>query len=230
MWGNNIVLPPCAGIVLAEDLVTSPLPAIQEFSTGEILSGAASPTTSKHTSTAVTTDPTTAKSTTEPPTTPHHNITNSTTEAPTTTHHNVTNSTTVAPTTTHHNITNSTTVVPTTTHHNVTNSTTVAPTTTHHNITNSTTQPPTTTATAPPPTTPPVPNPTVGNYSVKSDNVTVCLLAKMGLQFSFKMSAVGTICLCRGTQEFKFSILCEAITHLQVLFCSCFLEFQLSDS
>ncbi len=118
MWGNNIVLPPCAGIVLAEDLVTSPLPAIQEFSTGEILSGAASPTTSKHSSTAVTTGPTThhttAKSTTEPPTTPHHNITNSTTEAPTTPHHNITNSTTEPPTTPHHNVTNSTTEAPTT--------------------------------------------------------------------------------------------------------------------
>ncbi len=219
MWGNNIVLPPCAGIVLAEDLVTSPLPAIQEFGTGEILSGAASPTTSKHSSTAVTTGPTThhttAKSTTEPPTTPHHNITNSTTEAPTTPHHNITNSTTEPPTTPHHNVTNSTTEAPTTPHHNVTNSTTEAPTTTA--------------TTPPPPTTPPVPNPTVGNYSVKSDNVTVCLLAKMGLQFSFKMSAVGAICLCRGTQELKFLILCEAITHLQVLFC-CFLEFQLSDS
>ncbi|KTG03181.1 hypothetical protein cypCar_00000455 [Cyprinus carpio] len=54
-----------------------------------------------------------------------------------------------------------------------------APTTVHSNAT---------TATTPPPTSPPVPNPTVGNYSVKSDNATVCLLAKMGLQFRFRMS------------------------------------------
>uniref|UniRef100_A0A673LQ17 Lysosome-associated membrane glycoprotein 2-like n=1 Tax=Sinocyclocheilus rhinocerous TaxID=307959 RepID=A0A673LQ17_9TELE len=133
------------------DLVTSSLPATQEFSTSKILSGSSSPTTSKHSSAAISTAllHTTTKSTTEAPTTMHHNTTNSTTEAPTTMHHNTTNSTTEAPTTTHSNAT---------------------------------------TAPTPPPTTPPVPNPTVGNYSVKSDNVTVCLLAKMGLQFSFKMS------------------------------------------
>ncbi|XP_016413735.1 lysosome-associated membrane glycoprotein 1-like isoform X2 [Sinocyclocheilus rhinocerous] len=221
-----------SGIVHAEDLVTSSLPATQEFSTSKILSGSSSPTTSKHSSaaisTAVTTGPTThhtttkytteptttphftttkstteptttphfttTKSTTEPTTTPHHTTTKSTTEPPTTMHHNTTNSTTEAPTTMHHNTTNSTTEAPTTMHHNTTNSTTEAPTTMHHNTTNSTTEAPTTThsnattAPTPPPTTPPVPNPTVGNYSVKSDNVTVCLLAKMGLQFSFKMS------------------------------------------
>uniref|UniRef100_A0A8C1S7R0 Lysosomal-associated membrane protein 2 n=1 Tax=Cyprinus carpio TaxID=7962 RepID=A0A8C1S7R0_CYPCA len=141
-----------SGIVHADDLVTSPLPAIQELSTSQTLSSTSSPTTSKHSS-AVTTVPTT-----------HPNTTNSTTAPPTTPHHNTTNSTTAPPTTPHHNTTNSTTEVPTTAHTNAT------------------------TAPTPPPTSPPVPNPTVGNYSVKSDNATVCLLAKMGLQFSFKMS------------------------------------------
>uniref|UniRef100_A0A8C2PR88 Lysosomal-associated membrane protein 2 n=1 Tax=Cyprinus carpio TaxID=7962 RepID=A0A8C2PR88_CYPCA len=156
-----------SGIVHADDLVTSPLPAIQELSTSQTLSSTSSPTTSKHSS-AVTTVPTT-----------HPNTTNSTTAPPTTPHHNTTNSTTAPPTTPHHNTTNSTTAPPTTPHHNTTNSTTEVPTTAHTNAT---------TAPTPPPTSPPVPNPTVGNYSVKSDNATVCLLAKMGLQFSFKMS------------------------------------------
>ncbi|XP_016087620.1 lysosome-associated membrane glycoprotein 2 isoform X2 [Sinocyclocheilus grahami] len=191
-----------SGIVHAEDLVTSSLPATQEFSSSKILSGSSSPTTSKQstaaTSTAVTTGPTThhttTKSITEPTTIPHLTTTKSTTEPPTTMHFTTTNSTTEAPTTMHLTTTNSTTEAPTTMHHNTTNSTTEAPTTMHHNTTNSTTEAPTTvhsnatTAPTPPPTTPPVPNPTVGNYSVKSDNVTVCLLAKMGLQFSFKMS------------------------------------------
>ncbi|XP_042626170.1 lysosome-associated membrane glycoprotein 2 isoform X1 [Cyprinus carpio] len=147
-----------SGIVHADDLVTSPLPAIQELSTSQTLSSTSSPNTSKHSS-AVTTVPTT-----------HPNTTNSTTAPPTTPHHNTTNSTTAPPTTPHHNTTNSTTAPPTTPHHNTTNSTTEVPTTAHTN------------------SSPPVPNPTVGNYSVKSDNATVCLLAKMGLQFSFKMS------------------------------------------
>ncbi|XP_016099871.1 lysosome-associated membrane glycoprotein 2-like [Sinocyclocheilus grahami] len=146
------------GIVHADDLVTSPLPAIQKLSTNQIISSTSSPTTNKPSSAA-----TSAAVTTEFPTT-HHNTTNSTTEPPTTPHHNTTNSTTEPPTTPHHNTTNSTTEAPTTAHSNAT------------------------TAPTPPPTSPPVPNPTVGNYSVKSDNVTVCLLAKMGLQFSFKMS------------------------------------------
>ncbi|XP_026081223.1 lysosome-associated membrane glycoprotein 2 isoform X2 [Carassius auratus] len=143
-----------SGIVYADVLVTSSIPAAS--------------TPSKHTSAVTTPLPTT-----------HHNTTNSTTEAPTTPHHNTTNSTTEAPTTPHHNTTNSTTEAPTTPHHNTTNSTTEAPTTAHTNAT---------TAPTPPPTSSPVPNPTVGNYNVKSDNDTVCLLAKMGLQFSFKMS------------------------------------------
>ncbi|XP_058653909.1 lysosome-associated membrane glycoprotein 2 isoform X1 [Onychostoma macrolepis] len=185
-----------SGIVLAEELVPSPLPALQELYTSKIPSGT-SPTNSMAKSTTVPpTSPhhSTAKSTTVPPTSPHHSTTKPTTEPPTTMHHNITNSTTEAPTTMHHNITNSTTEAPTTMHHNITNSTTEAPTTMHHNITNSTTEAPTTmhtnatTAPPPPPTSPPVPSPTVGNYSVKSDNVTVCLMAKMGLQFSFKMS------------------------------------------
>ncbi len=256
-WGNNIVLPPCAGIVLAEELVTTPLPAIQEFSTSKILSGTSAPTNSKYSSTAVTTGRTTAKSTTEPPTTPHNTTTKSTTEPPTTPHNTTTKSTTEPPTTPHNTTTKSTTEPPTTPHntttkstteppttphntttkstteppttpHNTTTkSTTEPPTTMHHNITNSTTEAPTTahsnatTAPTPPPTSPPVPNPTVGNYSVKSDNVTVCLLAKMGLQFSFKMSEVGTKCLCRRTKKikkwyFNGNLLLKAITPLQV--------------
>uniref|UniRef100_A0A8C1KIX9 Lysosomal-associated membrane protein 2 n=1 Tax=Cyprinus carpio TaxID=7962 RepID=A0A8C1KIX9_CYPCA len=146
-----------SGIVHAEDLVTSSLPATQEFSTSKVLSGTSSPTTFKHSSTASSTAVTTAPSTS-------HTTTKSTTEPTTTTHQTTTKSTTEPPTTPHHNTTNSTTEAPTTVHSNAT------------------------TATTPPPTSPPVPNPTVGNYSVKSDNATVCLLAKMGLQFRFRMS------------------------------------------
>nr|XP_055033835.1 lysosome-associated membrane glycoprotein 2 isoform X2 [Misgurnus anguillicaudatus] len=79
-----------------------------------------------------------------------------------------TKATTAAPST------NATTAAPTT------NATTAVPTTAHSNAT---------TAPTAPPTTPPVPKPTVGNYSVMSDvNSTVCLLAKMGIQFSFTTS------------------------------------------
>ncbi|XP_042594335.1 salivary glue protein Sgs-3-like isoform X2 [Cyprinus carpio] len=221
-----------SGIVHAEDLVTSSLPATQEFSTNKVLSGTSSPTTFKHSSTAsstaVTTAPTTShtttKSTTEPTTTTHQTTTKSTTEPTTTTHQTTTKSTTEPTTTTHQTTTKSTTESPTTTHQTTTKSTTEPttttpqtttksttepttttpqtttksttepPTTPHHNTTNSTTEAPTTvhsnatTAPTPPPTSPPVPNPTVGNYSVKSDNATVCLLAKMGLQFRFRMS------------------------------------------
>uniref|UniRef100_A0A8C2F0V1 Lysosomal-associated membrane protein 2 n=1 Tax=Cyprinus carpio TaxID=7962 RepID=A0A8C2F0V1_CYPCA len=191
-----------SGIVHAEDLVTSSLPATQEFSTSKVLSGTSSPTTFKHSSTAsstaVTTAPTTShtttKSTTEPTTTTHQTTTKSTTESPTTTHQTTTKSTTEPTTTTPQTTTKSTTEPTTTTHQTTTKSTTEPPTTPHHNTTNSTTEAPTTvhsnatTAPTPPPTSPPVPNPTVGNYSVKSDNATVCLLAKMGLQFRFKMS------------------------------------------
>uniref|UniRef100_A0A8C1TQD7 Lysosomal-associated membrane protein 2 n=1 Tax=Cyprinus carpio TaxID=7962 RepID=A0A8C1TQD7_CYPCA len=215
--GNNIVLAPCAGIVHAEDLVTSSLPATQEFSTSKVLSGTSSPTTFKHSSTAsstaLTTAPstshTTTKSTTEPTTTTHQTTTKSTTEpttttpqttttsttAPTTTTHQTTTKSTTEPTTTTHQTTTKSTTEPTTTTPQTTTKSTTEPTTTpHHNTTNSTTEAPTTvhsnatTAPTPPPTSPPVPNPTVGNYSVKSDNATVCLLAKMGLQFRFRMS------------------------------------------
>ncbi|XP_051505382.1 lysosome-associated membrane glycoprotein 2-like isoform X2 [Myxocyprinus asiaticus] len=111
---------------------------------------------------------------------PTHSTHASTTTATITTIH--TNVTTGAPTTSSHNTTNSTTDAPTTTIHNTTNSTTEAPTTEH---TNATTAPTTT----PTPTTPPVLNPTVGNYSVRHfANSSACLLAKMGLQFSFKTS------------------------------------------
>ncbi|XP_059371713.1 lysosome-associated membrane glycoprotein 1-like isoform X2 [Carassius carassius] len=213
-----------SGIVHAEDLVTSSLPATQEFSTSKVLSGT-SPTTTKPSSTAsstaVTTGPTTTpsatepattphstsiKSTTEPPTTPHSTTIKSTTEPPTTprsttirsttepatTPHSTTIKSTTEPATTPHSTTiKSTTEPPTTPHHNTIKSTTEPPTTPHHNTTNSTTEAPTTVhsaTTATTPTSPPVPNPTVGNYSVKSDSDTVCLLAKMGLQFSFRMS------------------------------------------
>ncbi|XP_052431292.1 lysosome-associated membrane glycoprotein 2 isoform X4 [Carassius gibelio] len=185
-----------SGIVHAEDLVTSSLPSTQEFSTSIVLSGTSSPTTSKPSSTAgstaVTTGPTTTPSATEPPTTPRSTTIKSTTEPPTTPRSTTIKSTT-EPTTTPHSTTIKYTTEPTTTPHSTTiKSTTEPPTTPHHKTTNSTTEAPTTAhsaTTAPtPPTSPPVPNPTVGNYSVKSDNVTVCLLAKMGLQFSFRVS------------------------------------------
>ncbi|XP_052431291.1 lysosome-associated membrane glycoprotein 2 isoform X3 [Carassius gibelio] len=200
-----------SGIVHAEDLVTSSLPSTQEFSTSIVLSGTSSPTTSKPSSTAgstaVTTGPTTTPSATEPPTTPRSTTIKSTTEPPTTprsttiksttepptTPRSTTIKSTTEPTTTPHSTTIKYTTEPTTTPHSTTiKSTTEPPTTPHHKTTNSTTEAPTTAhsaTTAPtPPTSPPVPNPTVGNYSVKSDNVTVCLLAKMGLQFSFRVS------------------------------------------
>ncbi|KAI4892879.1 hypothetical protein NFI96_012625 [Prochilodus magdalenae] len=114
--------------------------------------------------------------------------TNGTTEAPTT---HSTNATTLAPTT-HH--TNGTTGAPTT--HSA-NATTAAPTTTHANVTtapaNATTAIPTNTTasvhTTPVPTTPtPSPNPQVGDYVLKAGS-SVCLKAKMGLQFRFKAEA-----------------------------------------
>ncbi|CAM4614364.1 unnamed protein product [Leuciscus chuanchicus] len=187
-----------SGIVLADDLMTSPLPAAAESSTSKlsVMSTTAPPTTSEHLVTthagvtSTSTQQTTNATTTAPPTTTHK-TTNATTAPPTTTQHTTTNATTAPPTTTQHTTTNATTAPPTTTQHTTTNGTTEPPTTMHHNTTNSTTQAPTTTHTnattapTPPPTTPPVPNPAVGNYSVKSDNVSACLLAKMGLQFSF---------------------------------------------
>ncbi|XP_052431293.1 lysosome-associated membrane glycoprotein 2 isoform X5 [Carassius gibelio] len=185
-----------SGIVHAEDLVTSSLPSTQEFSTSIVLSGTSSPTTSKPSSTAgstaVTTGPTTTPSATEPPTTPRSTTIKSTTEPPTTPRSTTIKSTTEPPTTPRSTTIKSTTEPTTTPHSTTIKSTTEPPTTPHHKTTNSTTEAPTTAhsaTTAPtPPTSPPVPNPTVGNYSVKSDNVTVCLLAKMGLQFSFRVS------------------------------------------
>ncbi|XP_026136272.1 lysosome-associated membrane glycoprotein 1-like isoform X2 [Carassius auratus] len=155
-------------------------------------------TTPRSTTIKYTTEPTTTphsttiKYTTEPTTTPHSTTIKYTTE-PTTTPHSTTIKYTTEPTTTPHSTTIKYTTEPTTTPHSTTiKSTTEPPTTPHHKTTNSTTEAPTTAhsaTTAPtPPTSPPVPNPTVGNYSVKSDNVTVCLLAKMGLQFSFRVS------------------------------------------
>ncbi|XP_077092421.1 lysosome-associated membrane glycoprotein 2 isoform X2 [Siphateles boraxobius] len=209
-----------SGIVHADDLVTSLLPAA-ETSTSRlpVMPAGVIPTFSQQKPTNATTVPptitqhTATNTTTVLPTTTQHKPTNTTTVLPTTTQHKPTNTTTVLPTTTQHKPTNTTTVPPTTTQHTPTNATTVPPTTQHtptnatteppttmhSNTTNSTTQAPTTThpnattAPTPPPTTPPVPNPTVGNYSVKSDNVSACLLAKMGLQFSVKISGNGSV-------------------------------------
>ncbi|XP_076877079.1 lysosome-associated membrane glycoprotein 2 isoform X2 [Brachyhypopomus gauderio] len=134
-------------------------------------------TTPESQTTATTTTTTTAQTnaTTTAATTAQ---TNATTTAATTAQ---TNATTTAATTPH---TNATTTAATTPH---TNATTTAATTPHTNAT-------TTAATSTPsPTTtaPPLPNPTVGDYSVRADpNASICLMAKMGLQFSF-ISSVG---------------------------------------
>ncbi|MCJ8734026.1 hypothetical protein PDJAM_G00230710 [Pangasius djambal] len=131
------------------------------------------------TTVAATTPPTPhpTNSTTAPPT-PHP--TNSTTAPPTP---HPTNSTTAPPTP---HPTNSTTAPPTP---HPTNSTTAPPT---PHPTNSTTAPPTpqptnsTTASTPAPTTPPLPE--VGDYVVRAEwNSSACLMARMGLQFSFRM-------------------------------------------
>ncbi|XP_056624896.1 lysosome-associated membrane glycoprotein 2 isoform X2 [Triplophysa dalaica] len=170
-----------SGSVNADDTATTLAPGMQESSTSQIptvtQTGSPSSSAAPTTTTLSTTEaPTTMTSkapttmTTEAPTT-HHNTTNSTTEVPTTKPHIPT---TEPPTTPHHNTTNSTTEAPTT-----------APTTAHTNATTAQTPPPTT----PTPTTPQVPKPTVGNYNVRPDfNSSACLLAKMGLQFSFQPS------------------------------------------
>ncbi|XP_065128026.2 lysosome-associated membrane glycoprotein 2 isoform X2 [Paramisgurnus dabryanus] len=151
-----------SGIVYADDVSTT-----QEPSTSEITS--VTQIATSHTILTTEAQPTLdLDATTKAPTT------TATTKAPTTTAAPTTNATTAAPTT------NATTEAPTTQHQNTTNSTTEAPTTAHSNAT---------TAPTAPPTTPPVPKPTVGNYSVAPDvNSTACLLAKMGLQFSFTTS------------------------------------------
>ncbi|KAG1954552.1 lysosome-associated membrane glycoprotein 2 isoform X2 [Pimephales promelas] len=189
-----------SGIVHADDLVTS-LPPV-ELSTSKLPVSSTAPTTSEHSATTqggatLTSTQKTTIATTEPATTTQHKTTNATTEPATTTQHKTTNATTEPATTTQHKTTNATTEPATTTQHKTTNATTEPPTTMPHNTTNSTTQVPTTTHTnattapTPPPTTPPVPSPTVGSYSVKSDNVSACLLAKMGLQF--KISGNGSV-------------------------------------
>nr|XP_009289391.1 lysosome-associated membrane glycoprotein 2 isoform X2 [Danio rerio] len=175
-----------SGIVHADDMMTSPLPSTAELKTANL--PLVIQTTSSTTSTTTTSRPSSTSThstlTTEPAAKTTTARTTVTTSAPTSTQSTSSSSTsatvtTLAPTTTGHNTTNSTTEPPTTTGHNTTNSTTDAPTTTHTNAT---------VAPTPPPTTPSVPKPTVGNYSVKTDNVSDCLLAKMGLQFSFKIS------------------------------------------
>ncbi|KAF7707286.1 hypothetical protein HF521_018504 [Silurus meridionalis] len=122
--------------------------------------------------TTLPTNATTAQPTTLP--------TNATTAQPTTL---PTNATTAQPTTLP---TNATTAQPTP---SPTNATTAQPT---PSPTNATTALPTpsptnaTTATTPGPTSPP--QPTVGDYVVRAEwNSSACLMAKMGLQFSFKM-------------------------------------------
>ncbi|XP_051513825.1 lysosome-associated membrane glycoprotein 2-like isoform X2 [Myxocyprinus asiaticus] len=185
-----------SGIVYAKKMTTPPF-ATEEPSTSKIPFVTEEPSTSEiplvtqipmtdfpintHASTTTATPTTSLALVTTPvPATTHHSTTNATTEVPTTSDHTTANATTEAPTTTHHNTTNATTEAPTTTDHTTANSTTEAPTTEHTNAT---------TAPTPPPTTPPVPNPTVGNYSIRLyANSSACLLAKMGLQFSFKTS------------------------------------------
>uniref|UniRef100_A0A8B9H3W2 Lysosomal-associated membrane protein 2 n=1 Tax=Astyanax mexicanus TaxID=7994 RepID=A0A8B9H3W2_ASTMX len=86
--------------------------------------------------------------------------------------------------------TNATTVIPTNaTTVNPTNATTVNPTNaTTVNPTNATTVNPTNASTTAVPTTPPpIPNPSVGDYNVGPDPKSVCLKAKMGLQFRYKL-------------------------------------------
>ncbi|KAI7801897.1 lysosome-associated membrane glycoprotein 2 isoform X2 [Triplophysa rosa] len=169
-----------SGSVYADDMAMTLAPGMQEPSTSQIPTVTQTGSPSSSAAPTATTPPTTEAQTTmttkAQTTMTTKAQTTMTTEAPTT-HKNTTNSTTEAPTTTHHI---PTTEPPTTPHHNTTNSTTEAPTTAHTNATTSPT---------PPPTTPPVPKPTVGNYSVRPDvNSSICLLAKMGLQFSFTTS------------------------------------------
>ncbi|KAG9272701.1 lysosome-associated membrane glycoprotein 2 [Astyanax mexicanus] len=122
--------------------------------------------------------------TTEPTQGPTPSPTNATTVIPTNaTTVNPTNATTVNPT-------NATTVNPTNaTTVNPTNATTVNPTNaTTVNPTNATTVNPTNASTTAVPTTPPpIPNPSVGDYNVGPDPKSVCLKAKMGLQFRYKL-------------------------------------------
>lgn len=112
-----------------------------------------------------------------------------TTEATTTSQTSVT---TVAPTTQQTNVTST---PPTTEHTNVTS----APPTTEH--TNASTVVPTNATTVfipttPVPTTAPLPNPSVGDYVVRADPGShVCLKAKMGIQFGFKLVHTKAYCL-----------------------------------
>ncbi|XP_055033837.2 lysosome-associated membrane glycoprotein 2 isoform X3 [Misgurnus anguillicaudatus] len=198
-----------SGVVYADDVSMTSTPATQEPSTSKItsitqvatshtiltteaqttldLDATAEASSTKTTTAAPSTKTTTAapstKTTTAAPstkTTTAAPSTKATTAAPSTkatTAAPSTKATTAAPSTkatTAAPSTNATTAAPTT------NATTAVPTTAHSNAT---------TAPTAPPTTPPVPKPTVGNYSVMSDvNSTVCLLAKMGIQFSFTTS------------------------------------------
>ncbi|KAG7329153.1 hypothetical protein KOW79_007327 [Hemibagrus wyckioides] len=135
-------------------------------------------------STTQPTNTTTALPTTQPTNTttalPTTQPTNTTTALPTT---QPTNTTTALPTT---QPTNTTTALPTT---QSTNTTTAHPTTQSTNTTTAlpTTRPTNATTASPPaPTTPPMPE--VGDYVVRAEqNASACLMAKMGLQFSYRM-------------------------------------------
>ncbi|XP_026874350.2 lysosome-associated membrane glycoprotein 2 isoform X2 [Electrophorus electricus] len=159
------------------------------------------PTTSPSTATSVapTTSPSTATSvapTTSPST--------ATSVAPTT---SPSTATSVAPTT---SPSTATSVAPTT---SPSTATSVAPTTSPSTATSvaPTTSPSTATSVAPT-TASPLPNPTVGNYFVRPDpNSSVCLMAKMGLQFSFVPSvgaSVQTVNLDPSPNVTTFSGMC----------------------
>ncbi|XP_041930882.1 lysosome-associated membrane glycoprotein 2 isoform X2 [Alosa sapidissima] len=130
-------------------------------------------TTTTATTTTTTTATTTTTTTTAPITTTTTAAANTTTLAPT-----PANTTTLAPTPA-----NTTTLAPT-----PANTTTLAPTpaNTTTPAANTTTPAPTNATT----TAPPLPNPKTGNYTLKPNvNATACILARMGLQISFKQGA-----------------------------------------
>ncbi|XP_017553820.1 lysosome-associated membrane glycoprotein 2 isoform X1 [Pygocentrus nattereri] len=172
-----------SGVVHADVLLLSPpegyIPSTSPPTMEETDAPKVTPTTpgfaSTITDSAAATEP--ASATTSKP----YLDTTAITDTPTT---HSTNATTVAPTT---HQTNSTTEAPTT---HTSNVTTAAPTSEPANATTVITTNTTTASvpTTPVPTTPtPPPNPRVGDYVVRADpNSSVCLKAKMGLQFRFK--------------------------------------------
>ncbi|KAK1804297.1 hypothetical protein P4O66_020027 [Electrophorus voltai] len=196
---------------LSSTKVTSKPAPYTNHATAEVIltTGPAAP--SNATSVAPTTSPSNATSV-APTTSPS----NATSVAPTT---SPSNATSVAPTT---SPSNATSVAPTTSPSNATsvapttspsNATSVAPTTSPSNATSvaPTTSPSNATSVAPT-TASPLPNPTVGNYFVRPDpNSSVCLMAKMGLQFSFVLSvgaSVQTVNLDPSPNVTTFSGMC----------------------